>query len=212
MARLIQLDGKVVEEFSCLDGPLPEYVPPNWNGAHVGFRLVEAFKTLARLPVANGPRFKSGYWPGAPMACVDIVEIQREWRLNPYSESARDAVNEFASKKPKPTTQQVSHMEAANFLAGALSRFAANPVSADVAGGGAESPRSRSARCRTPLAEAGRPCAPAQSRSARSDGRRFMARSGAGVLANALACFDQGIQCRLVINTAMVFEMLSHTV
>ncbi len=109
----LTLDNEILEEFNPLDGPLPEYIPSTWNGAHVGFRLVEAFKTLARLPVANGPRFHSGYWPASPMAWIDIVEIEREWRMNPGSESLREAVSDFASRKPKPTTIEVSRMEKA---------------------------------------------------------------------------------------------------
>ena len=113
MARLIQLDGKVVEEFSCLDGPLPEYIPPHWIGPHVGLRLIEAFRTLARMPMPRGPSSKSGYWPGWRMDWVDRTEIEREWRLFPYSDAAREAVADFARRKPKPTSIEVSHMEIA---------------------------------------------------------------------------------------------------
>jgi len=46
----------------------PEYVPPTWDGVHVGVRLVEAFKTLSKMPTP-GLSTKSGIWP----------EYRHEW-------------------------------------------------------------------------------------------------------------------------------------
>jgi hypothetical protein len=53
------------ESWHPLDGvPPPEYVPPAWDGPHVGLRLCDAFKTLAAMP---NPRrgFTSGLLAGA---------------------------------------------------------------------------------------------------------------------------------------------------
>jgi hypothetical protein len=47
-----------------LDGvPAPEWIPPFWIGSHVGLRLVQAFKTLGKMPMSFGPKCQSGYWP-----------------------------------------------------------------------------------------------------------------------------------------------------
>lgn len=47
-----------------LDGvPPPEYVPRQWDGVHVGKRLIEGFRTLARVPVGRGPGGPSTAWP-----------------------------------------------------------------------------------------------------------------------------------------------------
>jgi hypothetical protein len=52
------------DEWHPLDGvPAPEYIPPCWIGPHVGVRLVEAFKSLSRMPMPGRISTKSGLWP-----------------------------------------------------------------------------------------------------------------------------------------------------
>ena len=36
--------------------PAPEYIPPTWDGPHVGKRLVEGLRTLMLMPMPRGPR------------------------------------------------------------------------------------------------------------------------------------------------------------
>jgi hypothetical protein len=55
--------------------PAPEYVPPNWIGPHVGLRMVEAYKTLSRLPNA-GMVTKSGVWPAYIHDWADMLAQQ----------------------------------------------------------------------------------------------------------------------------------------
>jgi hypothetical protein len=51
-------------EWSALDGvPAPEYIPPMWDGVHVGVRLVDSFRVLNNLPLGIVKNFASGYWP-----------------------------------------------------------------------------------------------------------------------------------------------------
>jgi hypothetical protein len=38
-------------------------VPPQWDGPHVGKRLVEALRTLRNVSVRNGPREFGNAWP-----------------------------------------------------------------------------------------------------------------------------------------------------
>jgi hypothetical protein len=51
------------ENWHPLDGvPAPEYIPPYWDGPHVGRRLIEAFRTLDRTPMRGMSAFGST-WP-----------------------------------------------------------------------------------------------------------------------------------------------------
>ena len=92
-------------------GAAPEYVPPSWDGPHCSVRLVQAFKTLASMPAANGPRFRSGSWPGAPMEWIDIVAKEHEWLNDPGQ--AREAAQQWARTRHRVTPAEVGHMEIA---------------------------------------------------------------------------------------------------
>jgi hypothetical protein len=47
-----------------LDGvSAPEYVPECWDGPHVGKRLVEALRVLARIPMNGYPHSFRNSWP-----------------------------------------------------------------------------------------------------------------------------------------------------
>src|SRR5262245_38116109 len=108
MPWLIRVD-EILEEWHPLAGtPAPEYVPTRWDGPQVGKRLTEAFRTLTRLPVANGPRFRSGYWP----------EMAKEW-TDQLAELEADAaqleVDARAANRVRilPSAAEISKMEAA---------------------------------------------------------------------------------------------------
>jgi hypothetical protein len=88
-----------------------EYVPPSWDGPHCSVRLVQAFKTLAAMPVANGPRFKSGHWAQYPMEWIDIVAKEHEWLNDPGQ--AREAAQQWARTRHRVTPAEVGHMEMA---------------------------------------------------------------------------------------------------
>jgi hypothetical protein len=92
-----------------LDGvPAPEYIPPFWIGSHVGLRLVQAFKTLGKMPMSFGPRFGSGYWP----------QYRHEWEdLLAQEEAAKDdkqlRAEAFNRVRIPPTAIEVGNMETA---------------------------------------------------------------------------------------------------
>lgn len=69
MSRLLYNDGLIAEWHPLDQVPAPEFVPPTWDGPHVGKRLIEALETLQRLPMRNGPRAFGNGWPS----------YQREW-------------------------------------------------------------------------------------------------------------------------------------
>jgi hypothetical protein len=108
MPRLI-IGQKVLEGYNPLeDGPMPEYVPPVWDGPHVGRRLIEAFKTLARLPMSNGPREFGSFWP----------EMLREWFDENSQQGAdlqqrEEAIRAANRARIMPSAEDVSRMKQA---------------------------------------------------------------------------------------------------
>ena len=92
-------------------GAAPEYIPPCWDGPHTSLRLIQAFKTLSAIPVANGPRFKSSWWPHAPMEWIDIKAKEHEY-LNDLDQ-AREAARQWARTRHRASPEEISRMEAA---------------------------------------------------------------------------------------------------
>jgi hypothetical protein len=92
-----------------LDGvPAPEYVPPSWIGSHVGLRLIQAFKTLAKLPMSFGPQQTRGSWPRYRYEWADLLAQE---------EAAKDdkqlPAEAFNRVRIPPTAIEVGNMEAA---------------------------------------------------------------------------------------------------
>ena len=85
-----------------------EYVPSVWIGAHVGLRLIEAFKTLAMVPVNRGPRSKSGYWPNYRVEWVDLLAQQEA-----DAQVKEDIARSINRVRITPSAQAVTRMEAA---------------------------------------------------------------------------------------------------
>lgn len=61
------LDDAVDVAFDAVD----EAPPPRWTADHVGARLVEAFRTLDRLPRVKGPRQAGNHWPAHKLEWAD---------------------------------------------------------------------------------------------------------------------------------------------
>jgi hypothetical protein len=48
---------ELIRDWHPLDGrPAPEFIPSRWDGVHVGQRLIEALRVLARLPMNGYPQ------------------------------------------------------------------------------------------------------------------------------------------------------------
>jgi hypothetical protein len=92
-------------------GTAPEYIPPTWDGPHTSIRLIRAFKTLSAIPVANGPGFKSSWWPHAPMEWIDIKAKEHEY-LNDFDQ-AREAARQWARTRHRASPEEISRMETA---------------------------------------------------------------------------------------------------
>jgi hypothetical protein len=83
-------------------------VPPVWIGPHVGLRLVEAFKTLALLPVANGPRAFGNHWPHYKTEWEDLLAREQAEITDKQARAAQANRARLA-----PSCQDISRMEAA---------------------------------------------------------------------------------------------------
>ncbi len=91
-----------------LDGvPAPEYIPPTWIGPHVGLRLVEAFKTLSRMPM-GGAGVKSGVWPDYRHDWEDLLA-----QVNTDADIKAQEARDQNRARLMPTAEDVSRMEKA---------------------------------------------------------------------------------------------------
>lgn len=95
--------------WSPLDGvPAPEWVPEAWCGPHVGLRLVEAFKTLLRLPAVATFRVSLTYWP------TYLVEWEDQLAQQQMTDADKEEQIFWANRsRLKPSARDVSRMEAA---------------------------------------------------------------------------------------------------
>lgn len=97
------------EEWHPLDGtPAPEYVPEQWDGPHVGLRLVEAFKTLANTP-DRGSRLDSasGFWPETWPEFQDLLAQEGQQDVK------QETVEKANRARVCPSTQEITRMEMA---------------------------------------------------------------------------------------------------
>jgi hypothetical protein len=108
MTRLLVSD-EVLDDWHPLSGlPAPEYIPPEWDGLHVGKRLAEALRTLRHLPTNGHPKAFGNSWP----------EYEIEW-TDALAQAGADAIQraqEEASRnrvKVIPTSIEIARMEAA---------------------------------------------------------------------------------------------------
>jgi hypothetical protein len=109
MPRLIRVD-EILEDWHPLKNgsALPDYTPTRWNGPHVGKRLIDGYRTLAKLPVANGPRFCSGFWPEWTRGWTDEMA-----RLEADVEQLEAEAKAANRVRIWPTAAEISRMEAA---------------------------------------------------------------------------------------------------
>jgi hypothetical protein len=89
----------------CLDH---DYLPTAWNGPHVGLRLVEAFATLAQIPLQFGPRHYQSPWPLYAYEFEDLV-AQRQ----AAEEDLQKAANAVNRVRLVPSAEQLGRMEIA---------------------------------------------------------------------------------------------------
>ena len=90
-----------------LDAP-PDDRPETWTPEHVGQRLVDAFRTLDRMPRPKGPRAPGNHWPRTrlewadQLAHAELPEAERRERA--------DLRNALAMR---PSGQEIDRMDRA---------------------------------------------------------------------------------------------------
>jgi hypothetical protein len=88
--------------------PAPDYIPPSWDGPHVGKRLIETLRTLRRMPMVNGPRVFGNGWPRWQYEWDDLLaqaDMERDQR-----EILERAQNRT---RIRPSSVEIAYMEAA---------------------------------------------------------------------------------------------------
>jgi len=77
-----------------------------WDAERVGQAIVQAFVTLAMMPVAAGPRAPGGNWP------TTMTEWGDQLGIDPIERKMREeAANR--GRRPQPSGEEIKHMEAA---------------------------------------------------------------------------------------------------
>jgi hypothetical protein len=83
-------DTEILREWHPLDNrPAPEYIPPQWDGPHVGKRLAEALRTLQHLPVNGYPAGFTNSWPAIVHEYADRAAYEDDpiWKAERAAES-----------------------------------------------------------------------------------------------------------------------------
>ena len=96
--------GGPTEPWQGTDGSLP----PDWTPEHVALRLVEAFRTLDRMPRVAGPRQAGNHWPRHRMEWADHL-AQAE--LPEAERRERDALRNALAARPDGAA--IARMDAA---------------------------------------------------------------------------------------------------
>ena len=94
-------------EWSPLDGvPMPEYIPEQWDGPHVGVRLIDGFKTLANMPNRGRHKAVMGFWPETWVEWEDMLaQTGSDKDTQERDAAARNRV------RLRPSAQEITRME-----------------------------------------------------------------------------------------------------
>ena len=86
----------------------PELVTPTtWTADHVGARLVEAFRTLDRMPRVAGPRQPGNHWPRHKLEWADqLAQAELPQAERRERDLARNAL------APRPLGVEIDRMDA----------------------------------------------------------------------------------------------------
>jgi hypothetical protein len=96
------------DEWHPLDGgSAPEYIPPAWDGPHVGRRLADAFATLSQLPTPFR-KSRSGFWPTYYYEWEDLLA-----QKTADVATQEDDASERNRTRVRPSAQAISRMEMA---------------------------------------------------------------------------------------------------
>ena len=82
------------------DAPDDPSLPPLWTPEHVALRLVEAFRTLDKMPRPRGPRAAGNHWPAHRLEWADHVS---QAELPDAERRDRDAKRNALAFRPSGT-------------------------------------------------------------------------------------------------------------
>lgn len=97
----------MLDDHDTLDAP--DVVPAVWTAEHVGRRLVEAMRTLDRLPRPKGPRAPGNHWPQHRLEWADQL-AQSEL---PEAERRERAAARLSELALRPSGAEIDRMDRA---------------------------------------------------------------------------------------------------
>jgi hypothetical protein len=107
--RMIVVNSILLTDWHPLDHrPAPEYIPPAWDGPHVGKRLVEGLRTLMLMPMPRGPRASGSHWPAYAHDWADLL-AQQEADAEQKQRDQREANR----ARLRPSSVEIMRMEQA---------------------------------------------------------------------------------------------------
>jgi hypothetical protein len=102
-------DPELLREWHPLDHtPAPEYIPPRWDGPHVGKHLAEALRTLRHMPINGYPAGFNNSWP----AILHEYSDRAAYEDDPVWKAERAAESSWT--KPRPSSIEITRMETAS--------------------------------------------------------------------------------------------------
>ena len=103
------MNADLVRDWHPLDcSTAPDYVPPAWDGPHVGKRLVEGLRTLRQMPRSNGPQQFGNAWPEYTFDWADhLAQLEAEETQRRQDAHVRNWT------KVLPTSIEIARMEIA---------------------------------------------------------------------------------------------------
>jgi hypothetical protein len=102
-------NAELIRDWHPLDhSPPPDYVPPCWDGPHVGKRLAEGLGTLALMPIVRGPQEFGNSWPAW------LVEWEDELARLEAEQEEKDRAQRVQNRtRLRPSSVEIAHMERA---------------------------------------------------------------------------------------------------
>jgi hypothetical protein len=101
-------DPELLRKWHPLDHtPAPDYIPPQWDGPHVGKRLTDALRTLRYMPVNGCPAGFINSWP----AILHEYSDRAAYEDDPVWKAERAAGSNWT--KPRPSSIEIARMEMA---------------------------------------------------------------------------------------------------
>jgi hypothetical protein len=102
------MHAELIRDWHPLDHtPAPDYIPPAWDGPHVGKRLAEGLRTLRLMPAVKGPRAFGNAWPEWMVEWEDqLAQMEQE-------QAEQERAHKIANRtRILPSSMEIMRMEA----------------------------------------------------------------------------------------------------